>query len=161
MLPGPHEGVHAAAGFSLPIEIDWPNVVVEPLIGHGDKFTEPELFTDVSFRPLIAALRAIGRNQISGDALKDGLTRSHPATLLALRSTARRPNKPWALLAHSVQASGTKRKAERIARRVATSSSVRSSAKAASPTRKVLVSPTSSTMRASPPRSSRAASRTQ
>lgn len=79
MLPGPYEGVNAAAGFSLPIEIDWPNVVVEPLIGHGGKFTEPELFTDVSFRPLIAALRAIGCNQISRDALKDGLTRSHPA----------------------------------------------------------------------------------
>ncbi len=73
VLPGLCEEVHAAAGFSLPIEIDWPNVVVEPLIGHGDKFTEPEVFTDVYFRPLISALRAIGRDQMGRDALKDGL----------------------------------------------------------------------------------------
>lgn len=75
VLPGLRAEVNEAAGFDLPIEIDWPNVVVEPLIGHGDKFTEPEVFTDVYFRPLIAALQTIGHDQMGRDALKEGLNR--------------------------------------------------------------------------------------
>lgn len=75
VLPGLRAEVNEAAGFELPIEIDWPNVVVEPLIGHGDKFTEPEVFTDVYFRPLVAALKRVGADQMGRDALKDGLER--------------------------------------------------------------------------------------
>lgn len=75
VLPGLLREIHQAAGFELPVEIDWENVVVEPLIGQGERFTEPEFFTDIYFRPLIEALKAIGRDQMGRDALRAGLKR--------------------------------------------------------------------------------------
>ncbi len=73
VLPGLRQEVNEAAGFEVPIEIDWPNVVVEPLIGQGERFTEPEFFTDIYFRPLIAALKTVARDPMGRDALKGGL----------------------------------------------------------------------------------------
>ncbi len=75
VLPDLMREVHQAAGFELPVEIDWETVVVGPLIGQGDRFSEPEFFTDIYFRPLIEALKAIGRDQMGRDALRAGLKR--------------------------------------------------------------------------------------
>lgn len=75
VLPGLLREIHQAAGFELPVEIEWENVVVEPVIGHGDRFTEPEFFTDIYFRPLIEALKSITRDQMGREALRAGLKR--------------------------------------------------------------------------------------
>lgn len=73
VLPGLREELDRAAGFPVPVEMDWLNLIVAPLIGNGQRFTEPEVFTDVFFRPLIAALKTIARDDMGREALKAGL----------------------------------------------------------------------------------------
>lgn len=73
VLPGLRQELNDAAGFAVPVEIDWPNVVVAPLVGNGQRFTEPEFFTDVYFRPLIGVFRRVAKDDMGREALRTAL----------------------------------------------------------------------------------------
>lgn len=73
VLPGLRAQINEAAGFELPIAIEWEKVVSDEVAGKGDQFTEPEFFTAIYFLPLIEALKSIGRDRMGRDALKAGL----------------------------------------------------------------------------------------
>jgi hypothetical protein len=74
VLPGLVQQINEAAGYDLPLEIDW-NAIALAVVGHGERYTEPEFFTDIYFRPLIEALRAITRDAMGREALKSALKR--------------------------------------------------------------------------------------
>jgi hypothetical protein len=72
VLPGLIREIHQAAGFELPVEVQWDKVAVP---GQGPRYGEPGYFTDIYFRPLIAALQGITRDAIGRDALRAKLRR--------------------------------------------------------------------------------------
>lgn len=67
-FPALKQEIHKAAGFPVPIEINWEQLAVED---RSDYYAE--WWPDVFFRPLIEALRRIGRDDMGKQALKDGL----------------------------------------------------------------------------------------
>jgi hypothetical protein len=60
--------IDAAAGFEVPIEIDWDSIATE---GYAELYEEA--FYKVYFQPLIAALKAIAIDDLGREALKSGL----------------------------------------------------------------------------------------
>ena len=60
--------IHKAAGFPVPIEVSWEQLAVE---GRMDYYKEA--WTEVFFKPVIEALRQIGRDDMGKEALKSGL----------------------------------------------------------------------------------------
>jgi len=60
--------IQKLAGFPVPIEVTWDQLAVE---GRSNLYKEswPELY----FKPVIEALRQIGRDQMGKDAIKAGL----------------------------------------------------------------------------------------
>jgi hypothetical protein len=106
VLPGLVQQINEAAGFDLPLEIDW-NAIAVP--GHGERYNEPGYFTDIYFRPLIEALRAITRDAMGREALKGALKRvvitydeatapasNYPNGLSFADGTLRINFRPWA-----------------------------------------------------------------
>lgn len=62
--------IHKVAGFPVPIEISWEQLAVE---GQTDSYKEA--WTEIFFKPVIEALRQIGRDEMGKEALKSGLKR--------------------------------------------------------------------------------------
>jgi len=60
--------IQKLAGFPVPIEVTWEQLAVE---GRSDTFKEA--WTEIYFKPVIEALRQIGRDAMGKDAIKSGL----------------------------------------------------------------------------------------
>jgi hypothetical protein len=60
--------IHALAGFPVPIEVHWEQLAVE---GQSDYYKEA--WSEIFFKPIIEALREIGRDDMGKEALKIGL----------------------------------------------------------------------------------------
>jgi hypothetical protein len=60
--------IHKAAGFAVPVEVSWDQLAVE---GQVDYYKEA--YTEIFFKPVIEALRQIGRDDMGKEALKGGL----------------------------------------------------------------------------------------
>ena len=67
-FPDLRNEIQKEAGFPVPIEIAWEQLSVE---GQTDYYKEA--WTEVFFKPVIDALRQIGRDEMGKDALKSGL----------------------------------------------------------------------------------------
>ncbi len=69
-LPKLLQGIHKAAGFEVPVDIDWTTMAGDdvPFVG-GEK----EYFTDIFFLPLTDALKQIAVDDMGKEALKKGL----------------------------------------------------------------------------------------
>jgi len=67
-LPMLQAEIHKAAGFPVPIEVTWDQLAVE-----GSSSLYVEAWTEIFFKPVIEALRQIGRDAMGMDALKAGL----------------------------------------------------------------------------------------
>lgn len=67
-LPELSNEIHKVAGFAVPIEVTWEQLAVE---GRSD--TYKEAWVEIFFKPVIEALRQIGRDQMGKDAIKAGL----------------------------------------------------------------------------------------
>jgi hypothetical protein len=60
--------IQKLAGFPVPIEVSWEQLAVE---GQTDYYQEA--WTEIFFKPVIEALRQIGRDDMGKEALKGGL----------------------------------------------------------------------------------------
>lgn len=60
--------IHKLAGFPVPVEVAWDQLAVE---GQTDYYKEA--WTEIFFKPVIDALRQIGRDDMGKEALKGGL----------------------------------------------------------------------------------------
>lgn len=60
--------IQKLAGFAVPIEVNWDQLAVE-----GQTELYKEAWTEIFFKPVIEALRAIGRDEMGKEALKSGL----------------------------------------------------------------------------------------
>jgi hypothetical protein len=60
--------IQKLAGFAVPIEVNWDQIAVE-----GQTELYKEAWTEIFFKPVIEALRAIGRDEMGKEALKGGL----------------------------------------------------------------------------------------
>jgi hypothetical protein len=67
-LPKLKAEIDKAAGFDVPLEVNWEQLAVE---GSNSYFFEA--WTEIFFTPVIEALRQIGRDDMGKDALKSGL----------------------------------------------------------------------------------------
>ena len=67
-FPDLRNEIHKVAGFPVPIEVNWDQIAVE---GQVDYYKEA--WTEIFFKPVIDALRQIGRDDMGKDALKSGL----------------------------------------------------------------------------------------
>lgn len=68
LLPGLTAEIHQAAGFPVPLEINWDQLAKDD---YADSYAD--FWQKVYFRPLIAALKAITIDDLGKDALKAGL----------------------------------------------------------------------------------------
>lgn len=69
-LPKLLKGLHQAAGFDVPVDIDWDSMTVDGVNFVG---SEKVYFTDIFFLPLTDALKAITVDDMGKQALKKGL----------------------------------------------------------------------------------------
>jgi hypothetical protein len=60
--------IEKLAGFAVPIEVNWDQLAVE-----GQTELYREAWTEIFFKPVIEALRQIGRDDMGKEALKAGL----------------------------------------------------------------------------------------
>ena len=60
--------IHKVAGFPVPIEVSWEQLAVE---GQMDYYREA--WTEIFFKPVIEALRQIGRDEMGKEAVKAGI----------------------------------------------------------------------------------------
>src|SRR5687767_13605332 len=67
-LPELTAQIERAAGFAVPIEIEWPQLAYE-----GRNIPYPDVWTKLYFSPVIQALTRIGRDPMGKDALKGGV----------------------------------------------------------------------------------------
>lgn len=67
-LPALRGRVDEAAGYSVPVEVNWDKLAPE-----GESHLYVESWTAVYFEPLIAALKAIASDDMAREALKAGL----------------------------------------------------------------------------------------
>ncbi|MFE9423765.1 hypothetical protein ACFYNO_12485 [Kitasatospora sp. NPDC006697] len=68
--PGWKSRIDAAAGFDVPIEVDWQELAVPD---YADSYAE--YFPQVFFQPLLDALSAVGADEMGRDALREGVTK--------------------------------------------------------------------------------------
>lgn len=64
--------IHAAAGTPIEVEVHWEKLASR---GYGQRFLEPDWFTDIYFVPLARALAEVGRDEIGREAIKAKLER--------------------------------------------------------------------------------------
>lgn len=64
------KAVDAAAGFEVPVEVNWDAVA---LPGQASSYNEDDYLTNIFFKPLTAALKNITSDQMGRDALKGKL----------------------------------------------------------------------------------------
>lgn len=69
-LPGLQTRVDEAAGFNVPIEVNWDKLTPE-----GESRLYSESWKAVYFEPLIAALKSVAKDEMGREALKGGLKR--------------------------------------------------------------------------------------
>lgn len=67
-FPALRNEIHELAGFPVPVEVSWDQLAVEGQTGYYK-----EAWTEVFFKPVIEALRQIGRDDMGKEALKSGL----------------------------------------------------------------------------------------
>jgi hypothetical protein len=67
-FPDLRNEIHKVAGFPVPIEVNWDQIAVE---GQVDYFKEA--WTEIFFKPVIEALRQIGRDEMGKEVIKGGL----------------------------------------------------------------------------------------
>ncbi len=67
-FPALKKQIDEAAGFEVPMEIDWASLA-QP----NDAHLYDEYWTQIYFEPLIAAFRRIGADDMGKEALKEGL----------------------------------------------------------------------------------------
>jgi hypothetical protein len=67
-LPELSSEIQKLAGFPVPIEISWDQLAVE-----GQTEAYKEYWTEVFFKPVIEALRQIGRDDMGKEAIKGGI----------------------------------------------------------------------------------------
>jgi hypothetical protein len=60
--------IQKVAGFPVPIEVNWEQLSVE-----GQSHNYKEAWTEIYFKPVIEALRQIGRDDMGKEALKGGV----------------------------------------------------------------------------------------
>lgn len=60
--------IHKLAGFPVPIEVNWDQLAIE-----GQAESYKEAWTEIFFKPIIEALRQIGRDDMGREALKSSL----------------------------------------------------------------------------------------
>lgn len=72
--PGIEQAIHQAAGFAVPVDVEWDQLA---LPGHAGHYAEDEFLGTTIFEPLTAALRGITADQIGRDALRAKLRRIH------------------------------------------------------------------------------------
>ena len=60
--------IHKVAGFPVPIEVSWEQLAVD---GQMDYYKEA--WTEIFFKPVIEALRQIGRDEMGKEAVKAGI----------------------------------------------------------------------------------------
>jgi hypothetical protein len=59
-----------AAGFELPVEVDWDSLMLEDM---GEQYLDDFYIADIFFHPLVAALKSITKDEMGRKALKAGL----------------------------------------------------------------------------------------
>ena len=69
-LPKLLQGIHKAAGFEVPIDIDWVTLAGDDVNFVG---SEKEYYTEIFFLPLTDALKQITVDAMGKEALKKGL----------------------------------------------------------------------------------------
>ncbi|GAA4724282.1 hypothetical protein [Phytohabitans rumicis] len=69
-FPGWQRQIDEAAGFEVPVEVEWAELAVDD---YASRYTE--FFPKVYFQPLVRALAAITIDDMGKDALKDSLTK--------------------------------------------------------------------------------------
>lgn len=67
-FPAIKRDLDKAAGFELPLEVDWDNLAVEDYAEYYDDY-----FVKVYFKPLIEAFKAITFDEMGKEALREGL----------------------------------------------------------------------------------------
>lgn len=70
VLPGLEAELHAAAGFTVALEVAWTELAVEDYAPSYEEF-----WTKVYFTPTLDALRSITRDDLGREALAAGLTK--------------------------------------------------------------------------------------
>ncbi|GAA4993502.1 hypothetical protein [Kitasatospora paranensis] len=68
--PGWKSRIDAAAGFDVPIEVEWQELAVPD---YADSYAE--YFPQVYFQPLVDALSAVGADDMGKDALREGVSK--------------------------------------------------------------------------------------
>jgi hypothetical protein len=68
------QGIRKAAGFDVPIDVEWDQLTISGDAGH---YAEDEYYGKTIFQPLTAALGSITADQMGRDALKAKLQRIH------------------------------------------------------------------------------------
>ncbi|MFN6977434.1 MAG: hypothetical protein ACK4OP_04880 [Gemmobacter sp.] len=71
ILPGLIARLTEAAGKPIPVEIDYPAIAVPEI---NVEYTDPTVWTDIYFEPLIAALAAVAADALGREAVAAGVT---------------------------------------------------------------------------------------
>ena len=72
--PPIEQGIRKAAGFDVPIDVEWDQLTIPGDAGH---YAEDEYYGKTIFQPLTEALTSITADQMGRDALKAKLQRIH------------------------------------------------------------------------------------
>jgi hypothetical protein len=72
--PAIEQGIQQAAGFAVPVEVEWDQLTVP---GDAAHYADDAFFGKTIFEPLTTALRGITRDQMGRDALRAKLQRIH------------------------------------------------------------------------------------
>ncbi|MBP8805248.1 MAG: hypothetical protein KBG48_09470 [Kofleriaceae bacterium] len=67
-FPGWQERIHAAAGFAVPVEVDWTSLAID-----GEAHLYAECWPKVYFEPLVDGLTDVTRDDMGREALAAGL----------------------------------------------------------------------------------------
>ena len=70
--PALEKAIREAAGFDLPVEVHWDQLTIP---GEAGNYMDDEFFGRTIFEPLAAGLRAVAKDQMGRDALRQKLQR--------------------------------------------------------------------------------------
>lgn len=69
-LPALTKEINEAAGFEVPVQVDWNKLAIA---GQAENYMQDGFFTDIYFKPLISALKAVASDEMGKEALKKSL----------------------------------------------------------------------------------------
>lgn len=72
VFPAQQKAIQAAAGFEVPVEVDWMAVA---LPGQGARFASRGYWTDIYFVPVVRALSEIAVDEMGREAVREKLKR--------------------------------------------------------------------------------------